>query len=202
MTNPAQGCKSSDSTTFLVNCVPLSMDWISFRASAKGDRIGLVWNLKENETIREYVVERSVSGRAGFVAVGRVKAAGINGLATYRYEEVYRFNGGEVLSYRIRAEHNSAAASYSPVQQLSPNPMAGALPLVYPNPAGEVLNVNSNGEVEELSLISPEGRVCLRVKNISAGLQSFSTAGFAPGIYGLKMTINGVSTTQKWVLAH
>lgn len=203
MTNPVQGCKSSDSTTFLVNCVPLSLDWISFKASLnRNNLIGLIWNIRETEDIKEYRIERWMSENVGFEEIGKVKAIGVNNLLEYRFEDIYKFRANEKLTYRIKAIRNNARFSYSPVQQLSKNTSIRSFPIVYPNPAGEVLNVNSSGEVEELSLISPEGRVCLSVKNIAAGLHTFSTAGFAPGIYGLRMTINGVSTTQKWVLAH
>jgi hypothetical protein len=68
----------------------------------------------------------------------------------------------------------------------------------YPNPFGDVLQVQSQNPVQ-FQLFYPDGRAATALSKKRAGLQQISTAGLAPGMYILECR-DGQSRTQRQVL--
>jgi hypothetical protein len=68
----------------------------------------------------------------------------------------------------------------------------------YPNPFGDVLQVQSQYPVQ-FQLFYPDGRAATALSEKRAGLQQISTAGLAPGMYILECR-DGQSRTQRQVL--
>ena len=69
---------------------------------------------------------------------------------------------------------------------------------VYPNPADEVLNIESEKKITEIKVTNMVGQV-LRHKRINDKKYTINTANLEPGIYMLETTIDGQRSTIRFI---
>jgi trimeric autotransporter adhesin len=92
---------SVDIITITVNptCDVLPAELLSFNAQLKNGHTELKWSTKQEQTLQQYDVERSVDGR-NFVKIGTVAARGGTGEENYLFTDIDAATGK--LYYRIR----------------------------------------------------------------------------------------------------
>ncbi|MDN3723249.1 T9SS type A sorting domain-containing protein [Aequorivita sp. SDUM287046] len=69
---------------------------------------------------------------------------------------------------------------------------------LYPNPSKEVLNLSAQNYIEHVSIYSVLGQKVLEISP-QQNEATINVASFNPGVYILKLTINGKSATHKFV---
>lgn len=186
----------SDSSNGALNIVapaaPLPVTLTSFtvrRAPATGAAL-LNWTTATELNSASFVVERSTSPAAGFVAVGQVAAAGNSTtVRTYSLQDAEASALTVTAYYRLRQVDQDGSAHYSSVAVLNAGPAAASFTL-YPNPAtastprvnisaavapGYSVNLYSNiGQLLSSRTVSSEG---------ATAPLSVSTSGLVAGIY-------------------
>jgi Secretion system C-terminal sorting domain len=128
------GCPSLD--------VPLPLEWLDFRATAKTERgakiVNLDWVTASERNIQYFVVERSQDGKS-FVQVGaNVTASNKSTKNAYHVEDSNPLAG--LSFYRIHEATLGGKNSYSPVRSVDIVKEKGLLS-VYPNPSDSDISI-------------------------------------------------------------
>jgi len=77
-------------------------------------------------------------------------------------------------------------------------PLAGKI-VMYPNPAGDILNVNSTADLRKVTITSMVGKV-VGVYSISSGLHTLNTSNLSKGMYFITFIgKDGTKVTQKLI---
>ena len=69
---------------------------------------------------------------------------------------------------------------------------------VYPNPAGNILNITSSETISEIEIVNAMGQVVLR-KEINAENAVCDVEGLANGIYVVRIQVQGSEIQRKFV---
>jgi hypothetical protein len=186
----------SDNSNGTLNIVtptsPLPVTLTSFtvrRAPTTGAAV-LNWTTATELNSASFVVERSTSPAAGFVAVGQVAAAGNSTtVRTYSLQDAEASALTATAYYRLRQVDQDGSVHYSAVAVLSAGPASASFTL-YPNPAtASTPRVNISAAVApgySVNLYSNMGQLLSSRTVSSEGATaplSVSTSGLAAGIY-------------------
>lgn len=166
----------------------LPVELLYFRGAPKASDILLEWATASELNNDFFEVQRSVDGR-DFEVLGKVAGAGTHsGLLTYDFTDRNPRPG--VNYYRLRQVDFDGAFEYSPVVSVKAEGKEGGMAL-YPNPAGEYVEVSlpaewSEGETE-LFLRDVSGRVLRQMVffNVDGPLR-MSTEDLPGGYYTLQ----------------
>lgn len=85
--------------------------------------------------------------------------------------------------------------------QLKPRSIKNKEPEIafYPNPVTEILNISNSNNISECTIISPEGKLVKRVKDINTKEFSLSLHDLKSGIYILTYEVNGITKSKKFL---
>lgn len=175
--------------TFLTNTVDvLPVDLFYFNATPKSSDVLLEWATASELNNDFFEVQRSADGR-DFEVLGKVAGAGTHsGLLTYDFTD--RSPRPGLNYYRLRQVDFDGAFEYSPVVSVKAAGKEDGMAL-YPNPAGEYVEVSlpaewSEGETE-LFLRDVSGRVLrqMQFSNVDGPLR-MSTEDLPGGYYTLQ----------------
>ncbi len=166
----------------------LPVELLYFRGAPKSSDVLLEWATASELNNDFFEVQRSVNGR-DFEVLGKVAGAGTHsGLLTYDFTD--RSPRPGVNYYRLRQVDFDGAFEYSPVVSVKAEGKEGGMAL-YPNPAGEYVEVSlpaewSEGETE-LFLRDVSGRVLRQMVffNVDGPLR-MSTEDLPGGYYTLQ----------------
>ena len=89
--------------------------------------------------------------------------------------------------------------SGTPVHYLGAEENAISSTSVYPNPANDMVTIINEGNVEVLNVVNVSGQVVTTIANPKIQ-ETLNVADFAPGIYIIQMTKNGIVTEQKLIV--
>lgn len=182
---------------------PLPVKLTSFGAQNASAGALLNWATASELNSASFEVQRSLDG-AGFATVGSVAAAGTSAtLRSYQYLDAAAPAGTSY--YRLRQVDLDGTVAYSPVVALA-RPAAGSVaakPLAFPVPFTDALSVALPGaeapQAATVALLTLDGRtVYSRALALSAAPQALAgLPALAPGIYVLRTTTAGGTTTQR-----
>ncbi len=185
---------------------PLPVKWISVSAKQDRDNIVVNWTVAE-QNVQSYNVEVSTDG-VDFKRIDVVKAKGESG-STLSYQYIHEhgqqlLKDQAVLYYRLTSMDQDGNTDESQKVSVFAEQSGKEVVAVYPNPFTNTLSLTIQGKTNaQLSidiydlqgrLISSASSRLLNGTNTIPveGIQSLET-----GIYFLKTTVNGVTTTSK-----
>lgn len=183
----------------------LSVEFISIRLHQSGDNYILSWTVAAEESVREYIVERSTNG-IDFSPIGSIDfRAGGTGSQDYQYTDNNPpISAGGVIYYRIREVDQDGRYSFSAVVS-SRQANAGNKLIILGNPVSskniELSLSSSRAGVAVVRLIDAHGRVLAIMKlPVIAGvnrMQLTSGTFLAKGIYFVEANIDGLKLIER-----
>ena len=165
-----------------------AMNAIQFSADVLSDAVELFWEVKTEEAVAGYELERSVDGR-NFQKIAWLNAIGEEGVSsTYLHLDDANFNS-ERLQYRIKAVRSDGQYLYSSTQnidlQLSrPSIMLSAN--VQPN----MIALDDEGldQDQDIELLDTAGKTLLRLDPNTPDLH-MDMSELKQGVYYIKMVL-------------
>lgn len=173
--------------------VVLATEFAHFEAHQNSFGVLLNWQaaVPENES---FIVERSGTGVPFFKEISKIDGTGIS--RGYNFTDRSPLPG--VNFYRIKHADADENFSYSSVLQV--NFIAATTVKLFPNPVNDILTVTglSSTEASILSIYDVQGKLLQQAVSNTNGY-SFSLNNFIPGNYLLRVTINGIVSTHKFI---
>ena len=183
--------------------VALPVELLAFSGALDGSTVNLTWSTATETDNSHFFVERSVDGLT-YAAIGRVEGAGTVGLVTdYAYTDE-AFTAG-VNYYRLRQVDFDGAESLSNVIAIDASTLVNALG-IFPNPvsAGDLMTISAGtltkGHTLTAEVFSAAGRLVGKQSWNSGDKLQLPTAGFAPGLYVVRLNSGGRSVTERVVV--
>ena len=169
----------------------LPVNWLSVSGMLNSYNQAVInWKVNEQNTAK-YGVEKSYDGIL-FNSIAVIISKG-NGVNNYEYLDDLKVTGS--LFYRIKQADKDGKFNYSKVIPLKNNSANITLTL-FPNPAVDVINLQTNMPgIVSVVLSDLAGRILI-VKQVQPGIASLvlNVSTLAKGIYQIKI-INGANTT-------
>lgn len=174
--------------SFIINeiCI-LPMEWVDFqvKSTTTSNQVQLNWKIVENRAHKGYVIEYSYNGNT-WEDLGFVNGNGrTDGEATYTYTMGKVFSG--TVFFRVKQVELNGSANYSTVKKVNLN---SSIELkVWPNPATDLIQINTGNKTGKASIIDASGRV---VKSIvlSAGINRILVNDMNRGLYMVTFNSN------------
>jgi len=181
----------------------LNFDFIAFKGALLNHSVSLSWSVSNNETIQQYVVERSLDG-IHFNIVQVVSGTQLKTeIKNYSFNEDVGQLAAAKLYYRIKAVENNNKNKYSITILLSKEG-AGKLQVV-PNPVRDNINVlisSSEKAVVTIYIMDMKGRrVYKSTEKIQAGSITIRLPvahNLLPGTYILEAIIDKKVLTTRF----
>ena len=175
---------------------PLPISLLSFTATnINNEYISIKWTTSMEENNDRFVIERSTDGMH-FEKLTTVKSAGNSSTEqSYSTADNHPVNG--LNFYRIKQYDRDGKVSLFPVAMVKFG--AGAGPVVYPNPASDLIHVVSGEEtIQSLGLYDLLGKV-IRVEQNPGGEAELklTISNLPSGVYILKITTPSKVYQQK-----
>jgi hypothetical protein len=174
--------------SFIINeiCI-LPMEWIDFQVKSysTSNQLQLNWKIMENRPHKGYFLEYSYDGN-NWEDIGYVNGNGkLDGEASYTYTM------GKVLSgtvyFRVKQLELNGSANYSTVKKVSLN---NTLELkIWPNPATDMIQLNTGNKNGKASIIDASGRV-LKSVTLGSGINRIAVNDLNRGLYMVTFNSN------------
>jgi hypothetical protein len=167
--------------SFIINeiCI-LPMEWIDFqvKSTAISNQLQLNWKIVENRVHKGYFIEYSYNGNT-WEDLGYVNGNGrTDGEASYSYTMGKVFSG--TVFFRVKQLEMNGSANYSIVKKVNLN---SAIDLkVWPNPATDIIQINTGNKTGKASIIDASGRIIKSIA-LSAGINRISVSDLNRGLY-------------------
>jgi hypothetical protein len=206
-----QNISSSQTPPQFLYCSLLPVHFVSLAAAWQQKNIVVSWDVSNESAVKEYVVEKSLDGKA-FAATG---VAAFNNETTalnhYSYTDTKPGSGSVVIYYRIKEVSDNGSIVYSNVISIREAVSADAGITISPNPATRssasvhIMNKQSSS-LQLLRLVSLSGNtVWQKQYNLFAGsqvIQIDNLEALPNGSYFLQY-YNGIETvTSKMLINH
>jgi hypothetical protein len=182
---------------------PLPVTLVSFSAKIAGSNVKLFWATASEYNNDKFEVLRSKDGRE-FEKIGEVKGSGTTSILTrYEYTDERPFKG--VSYYRLKQIDTDGAFEYLPVVAVNTESTA-EIKGIYPNPSEGTVFINytySNFAKAKVEIYDALGSKVHEeeLKNYSGGdFQVAKGVQFKPGMYFVKILIDGTQTTEKLIV--
>lgn len=189
----------------LQSITPLPVELVSFKAVARQHQVLLQWTTASERDNDRFEVERSQDGRK-FTLIGQVKGKGTSSLTnSYTFTDKNPSTG--VNYYRLRQVDYGGTFDYSKTVAVHMKETSASVK-AYPNPFSHSLQVGINSENAgqiQVTVSDAQGRVVMEQTIVSEGRYStleLSTQNLATGVYFLRVTGDGVNTTNKLIKSH
>ena len=177
-------------TIFYDAALPVTI--INLQAQQQKSIIKVDWTSVTEINVADYEIQRS-SNALNFNTIGSLTAKG-NGTqkVNYTFNDVQPLHGDNY--YRIKAVDKDGKIMYSNTVLVN---MVNdkIITVVYPNPAKDILHVETNGSAT-FSLINQSGKILLTTNINGKGV--FNISGIAAGLYYLKDNSN--ANVQKVII--
>lgn len=187
-------------SSFIINeiCI-LPMEWIDFqvKSTSTSNQLQLNWKVLENRPHKGYFVEYSHDGNTwedfGFV----------NGTGKTDGESAYTYTMGKVFSgtvyFRVKQLELNGSANYSAVKKVNLHTTIDLK--VWPNPATDLIQINTGNKTGKVSIIDASGRV-IKSTLLSAGINRISVNDLNRGLYLITFNSNQGDLLQSKFLKH
>jgi hypothetical protein len=153
----------------------LPLEWQSFTAVPIGKEVRLDWSTSQEQGTSHFVIERSAD-LTSWTEISRESARNESGDHSYLAYDETPLSGTSY--YRLQQVDVDDAFTYSSIATVS---FESAGFSVFPNPAGEWVNVRNKSNTALYSIESIDGRV-IRLSAPATDAR-LSLAGLAPGVY-------------------
>jgi hypothetical protein len=178
---------------------PLPIDLLDFGGECLPNQIRLNWETASESNNDYFSIERSVDG-INWGEIGKINGAG-NSSSSRKYflKDLNRYQ--EISYYRLKQhDYSGISRTFNPISVK--NCFAGNEALsIYPNPAQNAINLNFNGNMEEIidtSIFDLFGRNTYQ----SPIYQSvINTENLEEGIYFLQLMLESENITRKFLIA-
>jgi hypothetical protein len=176
------------------NCfdILLPLKLSSFGASVNNCAVNLNWVSETESDFKNYQVESSTDG-VSFNAVATINPLQNNTGSMQRYSYQDKTPRQGKVYYRLKMINIDGSFSYSSIIPLKLDCNMSSV-LIYPNPVGDVLNVNitnANENSTNANLFDSDGRLLL-AKKLMSGTNLIDMKKFPGGLYLLELNNNGV----------
>ena len=182
---------------------PLALKFISFQGNENNSTARLSWEVTDNETIRQFEVERSSNGTA-FKAATNINSNNNTGIAAYMYTEKMM---GDLVFYRIKMTDKSGVVTYSKTIILKSNSVkSNGLKIINSPVSDDQLSfeftTGSSGPVN-LRVIDMMGRI--RVKQVINSMEGTNLinvlmpSALEPGAYVAEIIAGTEHFTAKFI---
>lgn len=153
----------------------LPLEWQFFTAVPTGKDVQLDWSTSEERGTSHFIIERSAD-LASWAEVGRETSRNEAASQYYRAFDKAPLSGTSY--YRLQQVDVDGAFTYSPIATVSFEATSFS---VFPNPAGDWVNVRNKSTTALYTIESIDGRV-IRQASPAVGAR-LPLAGLAPGVY-------------------
>jgi hypothetical protein len=167
--------------SFIINeiCI-LPMEWIDFqvKSTSTSNQLQLNWKVIENRVHKGYFVEYSYDGNS-WEDLGYVNGSSkTDGEASYTYTMGKVFSG--TVFFRVKQLELNGSANYSSVKKINLNSTIELK--IWPNPASDLIQINTGTKNGKASIIDASGRVMKSVSLI-AGINRIAVNDLNRGLY-------------------
>ncbi|MCC6762921.1 MAG: T9SS type A sorting domain-containing protein [Chitinophagaceae bacterium] len=179
---------------------PLPVKFNGFTAAANAGAVLLKWGTASESNNKGFTVEKSADGLS-WSDIGFVAGAG-NSNSQRQYVFTDNKPGKGNNYYRLKQTDLDGKQAFSEVRMVNMQASRGAVS-VFPNPAKGMVYLNSDAVSGTLQyqLLSMNGKAVLSGQvNVSNGQQSINIQTVPAGTYLLRLTANGVSSTEKLIV--
>ncbi len=162
---------------------PLPLDLLSLNARCSEGKNIISWQTASENNIAFFEIEKSADGR-NWISAGKVSAnnSGSN-INAYTYNDPEGNTNG--MFYRIVIHEVNQSVSYSHLVMTECGMSDNRLFSVYPNPAGNEINVNSEESIGLIEILDVTGKLILSFYTEDTGFNC-NIADLNPGVYLLK----------------
>ncbi|MEO8734003.1 MAG: T9SS type A sorting domain-containing protein [Flavobacteriales bacterium] len=178
-------CASSDITT-------LPVDFIAFQAQAHNDVVDVTWSTATEQNSDHFVIERSMDNSI-FEGIGEMPAAGeSSNRHDYSFTDMTPPLG--TVYYRVREVDHDGSSMFTSTVVAFPTASSDA-PLLYPNPAVDLLNVAFTAERSgnaRIEVVDALGRTLIAQQldgERGRRAAQVDLHGLAPGYYSARITL-------------
>ena len=205
--NMLTGCPASTaSAAVTVNTMVTPVRFVTVGARKVNQGIAVSWSVADETEVNHYEVEKSFDG-INFGVVGSVNYnTAITATNRYDFTDI-TVNNADKLYYRIRQVDNNQYYMLSSIVMVKTH--ADKVLQVWPNPATNQVNVNitaSTSESTSVDLFDLTGNKLLSKSVLLApGVNSILVKGLnriAPGVYLLKVYVEGQNNFKKITISH
>lgn len=187
-----------DDVVFSSEPVALAVDWVEMTAErTENNQTEIRWMTANESNHSHFTVEKSTDGQF-FTAIGEVKTP----IQTANHIQAYQFLDNASTKkgayYRIKSVGMDKSNTYSKVAFVAGSEADHTIQ-IYPNPAAASINVlHPTDAVYELVIINQLGQTVQYLSQHQNG-QVIATEQLPNGIYYLRSTLNGQTTTAKFL---
>lgn len=162
---------------------PLPLDLLSLNARCSEGKNIVNWKTASENNISHFEIEKSADGR-NWISAGKVYANNSgNNVNAYTFSDPEGNTNG--MFYRIVIHESNLSVSYSHLVMTECGVSDSRLFSVYPNPAGNEINVNSEESIGLIEILDVTGKQILSFYTEDTGF-SCNLADLNPGVYLLK----------------
>ena len=195
---------TSFSTFYFANAnSTLPVDIVKFTASSKNDHALLQWDVKNEDGIHFYTIERSIDN-LNFSAAGKINANN-SGNHTYNFTDFNAAKLAQTVYYRLRVTHADGAEKYTQSSAVKYGRRVHGIVQLFPNPAQTktslVLNAVTD-EIVQLKIIDNTGRIVVaRILSVVRGRNNFDldVSSLSAGFYYVELTSATINEKTKLI---
>ncbi|TWI80427.1 putative secreted protein (Por secretion system target) [Lacibacter cauensis] len=189
------------------SCAVLNASLLSFTARNREQAVELNWKITNNNYAKTITVERSLNGQH-FAAINDIAATANTETADYIFTDaVTNFNSNNIF-YRLKITNKNGQVTYSEIQSVKINYALLLQASVNPNPvAGNRMTVQLSvpqTDIAVFQLIHSSGAIIHTHKQtVTKGSNSIlinGTSSWQPGLYVLRITVDGKTLQQKVIV--
>ena len=193
----------TDLASLGINLLALPLQFLDFSGRLNNDNALLHWTTRDEVNTSSFEVERSIDGRT-YQSIGSVTAFNTPGTHTYQFTDPQvSLLGSKIIYYRLKLRDIDGRATHSRIVAISIDNKN--LVMIYPNPAGQTLNLTvtvHKKETVKIEILDQLGR-SVRQQSITANAGSNTYAieltELASGSYHLKLTGETVKETKQFI---
>lgn len=156
------------------------------------DQNEIVWTTVTEINAAYFEVEKSIDGQR-FTAIARVKANG-NSSVRHQYRILDSFPISGINYYRVRLIEFDGKTNLSKVLAVNNQHFQVS---VYPNPAQDIISIQTNADLQGVSLFDAAGK---SVRIIKGNIHSIPVQKLNSGMYFLKIKLNDGSIVNRQIM--
>ena len=175
-----------------VSVLPLTL--LAFDAKKSLNTIELSWKTTNEINTNRIEVERASNG-SNFTRIGVLTTNNVSGEHFYNFEDASPLPGDNY--YRLKMIDNDGAFAYSPIKALASRVSFS----MYPIPATTHLNISlsNNANLVTAKVYDATGKIVLSSNFTNTAKFGLSTQSLSTGTYVLKLVIDGVMISNKFM---
>ncbi len=179
--------------------IPLPIELVSFTGECLPNQNRLNWETATETNNDYFSIDRSDDG-INWSEIGKISGAGNSSSSRkYFFEDENRYQ--EISYYRLQQhDFSGVVKTFSPISVQ--NCIAGNNALsIYPNPAKDAININFNGNIEQVTNSEIYDLFGKNLYQSSIYQSVINIENFQDGIYFLQLMLKSGNVTRKFIIA-